>query len=340
MKKKDKLPCELIQDLFPSYIDGLTSEITNQVVEEHIEDCVECKHILMGMKEKLSEPINQEEKEEIDFLKKTRNHAYKVIVGSVFVVILLIVGIYVSKTYLIGKPIYGDGVEFRKLEVQNTNCLGIDVVPKDENIVISSIQYTEEDGVVQIHLKWVKPSIFFKAGGTAGKPFYIAQEEIKRVCIGERILWERGEKITEFTSKVYNTRHLYVGDMSANGATARALNIGDVLGGGKNELQTTKEPYGWNILLDEGISSLERTAKERIMRAYAYIILAVVDNLGEMSFEYKVNGESCRVVVTKEDATKFAGMDIKEYGKDILLLQELIEKAKVYGRLYSIQLND
>ena len=340
MKKKDKLPCELIQDLFPSYIDELTSDVTNQIVEKHIEDCNVCKNILIGMKEQLSEPINQEEKQEIDFLKKMRNNVYKMVVSSVFVVILFIVGIYTFKTYLVGKPIYADEVEFRELEVKNTNYLGIDVVPKDESIAISSIEYSEENGVVQIHLKWVTPSIFFKAGGTEGKPFYIAEGEIKRVCIGERILWERGENITELTSKVYHTRHLYVGDMSANGKTARALKIGDILGGGKNELQTTKEPYGWNISLDEEIDSSERKAKERIMKAYCYIILAVVDNLGEMSFEYKVNGESCRIIVTKEDATKFAKIDIKECGKDILLLQELIEKAKVYGRLYSIQLND
>ena len=339
MKIKNKFPCELIRDLFPSYIDGLTSEITNQVVEEHIQDCSSCKHILVKMKEDVAEAINLDEKQEIDFLKKMRQNIYKMVASSIFLVILLIVGIYISKTYLIGKPIYGDAVEFKRLEVKNTNLLGIDVVSKDDSIAISSIEYTEEEGVVRIHLKCVKASLFFKEGATVGKPFYIAKEEIKRVYIGDRILWERGESITEFVSKVYNTRHLYVGDMSANGETARVLNIGSVLGGGKNELQTTKEPYGWNIILEEEISISEKKAKERIMKSYCYIILAIVDNLGEMSFEYVANQENCKVIVTKEDATKFAGMDIKECGTDILLLQKLIEKAKIYGRLYAVQLD-
>ena len=47
MKKKDKLPCELIQDLFPSYIDKLTSDVTNQLVEEHVSDCADCKACIL-----------------------------------------------------------------------------------------------------------------------------------------------------------------------------------------------------------------------------------------------------------------------------------------------------
>ena len=35
----NKIPCEVIRDLLPSYIDELTSEITNQVIREHLENC-------------------------------------------------------------------------------------------------------------------------------------------------------------------------------------------------------------------------------------------------------------------------------------------------------------
>ena len=33
---KNKLPCEIIRDLLPSYVDGLTSEVTNEAICEHI----------------------------------------------------------------------------------------------------------------------------------------------------------------------------------------------------------------------------------------------------------------------------------------------------------------
>ena len=32
----NKIPCEVVQDLFPSYIDHLTSETTNKVIESHL----------------------------------------------------------------------------------------------------------------------------------------------------------------------------------------------------------------------------------------------------------------------------------------------------------------
>lgn len=37
------LPCKVIIDLLPSYIDGLASEETRKVVDEHLQACPECK---------------------------------------------------------------------------------------------------------------------------------------------------------------------------------------------------------------------------------------------------------------------------------------------------------
>ena len=45
-----KLPCELIRDLFPSYIDGLTSKVTNELVEEQVSECRSCREVLEDMK--------------------------------------------------------------------------------------------------------------------------------------------------------------------------------------------------------------------------------------------------------------------------------------------------
>ena len=64
---RNNLPCEVVQDLLPSYIDGLTSEKTNELVEEHVEGCDQCSSILRGMKSELECPIEikEEEKKEL-----------------------------------------------------------------------------------------------------------------------------------------------------------------------------------------------------------------------------------------------------------------------------------
>ena len=47
MKNKD---CELVKDLLPSYVDGLTSDETNEFIESHVKECPECKALLNDMK--------------------------------------------------------------------------------------------------------------------------------------------------------------------------------------------------------------------------------------------------------------------------------------------------
>ena len=45
-----KIPCEIIRDLLPSYIDGLTSHVTNKAIEEHMKDCSACEEALQQMR--------------------------------------------------------------------------------------------------------------------------------------------------------------------------------------------------------------------------------------------------------------------------------------------------
>ena len=73
----DKLRCEIVQDLLPSYVDGLTSDETNEAVKDHLADCVSCRDMYERMKadetsaEKNSE-VMEKEKKEINFLKKIK----------------------------------------------------------------------------------------------------------------------------------------------------------------------------------------------------------------------------------------------------------------------------
>ena len=46
---------KLVQDLFPSYIDGLLALETKEFVEAHISSCEECKKVLEDMKSKIQE---------------------------------------------------------------------------------------------------------------------------------------------------------------------------------------------------------------------------------------------------------------------------------------------
>ena len=67
---KNNIPCEMIKDVLPSYVDKLTSDVTNNLVEEHINECEECKNTLEAMQDSTIGNIGEDDKKEIDFLKK------------------------------------------------------------------------------------------------------------------------------------------------------------------------------------------------------------------------------------------------------------------------------
>lgn len=45
-------PCHIIQDLLPSYVDGLCSTESQQAVEEHVRGCEPCRQTLDAMQAK------------------------------------------------------------------------------------------------------------------------------------------------------------------------------------------------------------------------------------------------------------------------------------------------
>ena len=48
---KNDLTCEIVRDLLPSYVDGLTNDVSNQAVEQHMKICENCRKIYHEMQE-------------------------------------------------------------------------------------------------------------------------------------------------------------------------------------------------------------------------------------------------------------------------------------------------
>ena len=101
-----KMKCEVIRDLFPSYIDGLTSEESNELIEEHLEECRECREYLASMKEEIVEenqPVKN--KKAVQPFRKLRQKTRRKILlaagGAVLICGLILGGglLYYSRTW-------------------------------------------------------------------------------------------------------------------------------------------------------------------------------------------------------------------------------------------------
>ena len=97
MKEKD---CNIIRDLLPSYIDGLTNEETNRYVEEHIKECNECKTVLENMQKILGTENTNKNSKEVKYIKKYSNKM-KILKITLLAILLILVLSYVRKMVIL-----------------------------------------------------------------------------------------------------------------------------------------------------------------------------------------------------------------------------------------------
>lgn len=325
---KNNTSCEVIRDLLPSYIDSLTSEETNGIIKEHIDECEDCKAVLDGMKEDNASPVKEDDKKTIDFLKATRKKNRKRIVIAALISIAAAVVVVLTAVVLMVNfiPRDIDSEDASLIVIVRDEIVYLEGSADDEKLQLSGADVTAKDGIVKISLKAVRKNIF-------NDKYFLAEwntaQEVKQVYIDDRIVWEGGERISDFVSEVYAERHLYMGDMSANTDTAAALGIYKVLGNCTNQLFSSEEPYGWTLFVEEEILPEELEKKEEYMRSCAYVMLGLIDNLGVINYEYTVGGEVKVLTVTTAQADEFAGESIKNCYDSVLSLQNVIKKAPI-----------
>ena len=93
------MKCDIIMDLLPSYIDGLTSDASNEVIEEHIKTCVSCRQDLEEMQKSYTVEKIEFDSEKVKPFKKVR----RVMRLKVFIAMLGV--ILVFSTIMIGRSV-------------------------------------------------------------------------------------------------------------------------------------------------------------------------------------------------------------------------------------------
>ena len=311
-----KIPCEVIRDLLPSYADGLTSEASNKMIQEHLEECEECRKILAAMKE--GEIETEENLREIDFLKKTKTNMRRNVIRAVLgvlAVILLITGI---RVFVIGERAHPDSIAVNVKAEGNKYTIEGDIV--DSSLAVSRLQVRQKGDILFVDVR-TAPVLFARSGRF--REVHVSDEPIRRICVNERVVYENGTVIYVDTARVLETAHPYVGDMPANLKTAQAAGLYEHFGQFTNELQTEHEPYGWTIILEEPLT--DPAYQEMWMEKDACILLAMTENLSEVTFRYQAEGKEHEKTITVSDADEIAGFHVKDAYNDYALVQKLMK---------------
>lgn len=341
---KNDLTCEVVQDMLPSYVDGLTSDVSNQAVEQHMKTCESCRKLYSEMREPMNgedvSEINDGQKadskksSEIDYLKKIRKRNRMRILAAVLIVVIAVsVGLW-SKVYVVGQEV--EQAEFVQANVAvEDHKVSVQGLLLDTTKGVSDVAFQEKDGIVTVSLRETRKSSFHTSEFQAD---YQSSEDVKQVVLENRILWDDGVSIDGTVSDLYQSRNPYVGDTSADGRSVQAaravlgINDGALISYG-TQLQTSEEPYGWTFLNVQISSSdnVERLHQE--MKQLGCLLIAVTDNLGYVSFEYSVDGAentdgNTTLTVTEADVDAMAGQSVKAMAQTPAGLQKLVELIK------------
>lgn len=341
---KNDLTCEVVQDLFPSYVDGLTSDVSNQAVEQHMKTCESCRKLYSEMREPMNgedvseindgQKADSQKSSEIDYLKKIRKKNRMRILAAVLIVVIAVgVGLW-SKVYVVGQEV--EQAEFVQANVAvEDHKVSVQGLLLDTTKGVSDVAFQEKDGIVTVSLRETRKSSFHTNEFQAD---YQSSEDVKQVVLENRILWDDGVSIDGTVSDLYQSRNPYVGDTSADGRSVQAaravlgINDGALISYG-TQLQTSEEPYGWTFLNVQIFSSdnVERLHQE--MKQLGCLLIAVTDNLGYVSFEYSVDGAenadgNTTLTVTEADVDAMAGQSVKAMAQTPEGLQKLVELIK------------
>lgn len=277
---KNDLTCAVVRDLLPSYAEGLTSPETNEAVERHLTDCPDCTARLTAMQAPEEAPPPESDRE-VDYLKTVKRKTGRRVVLAILCTVLLIGAVLAAKVFLIGSPAQAQELSVME-QTENDGILRLWIATPASATAYWGWKVETSDGVADISARSVLVSpLFREGGGTVEVPL----EGVREVRLCGRVVWQEGTEIPPQAAALWEARTPYVGKAPAVKALLDELffHMGSP-GLYTLSLQTASEPFG--LTLDFSQERVDGAALNQTMQASAPLILALVDNLGKVSWSY------------------------------------------------------
>lgn len=352
--KTNKIPCAVIKDLLPSYAEDLTSPETSGLVREHLEECPDCEAVYEAMHGEIPPETEGDcgiaaDSSEIDYLKKVRNTGRKKIIAAVLAVLLLAGGAVFAKVYLYGSPI--DDFHMMVSRQCAEASTEFEETGEYEDFIIFSCWIEGTRGQAFTHYKiretdegkevvlYAAPASIFHKETTM--QIWIPEDSAESITIKGDTYGENG-CVTKRAKELYAARNPYIGDISADQKIANLLGVGEKLGSYTNKLDTEEKegweyPYGWELIFDEPWKDAERRSEK--MKNYAYALIALIDNCGEISWTYttedeKTHTESVTLADWKaeypnDNIHPYFRLELKDYSRYDYYVQWLLTKLDI-----------
>lgn len=142
--KNHELPCYLVEDLLPLYVDRLVNSQTQNDIQLHLSHCKSCSSKYQSMTESMEAPkqaVQTADASGIQFLKKERRMGHYKIIAAMACCLALFLGIF----YWGVIRQYAFDFEVENLYQLANGSIYFELVPPDEESAITTISY--RDGI-------------------------------------------------------------------------------------------------------------------------------------------------------------------------------------------------
>ena len=318
---KNDLTCGVVRDLLPSFVEGLTSDETNRAVEAHLAACPDCT----ARRDAMAAPENAEaaeQRREVDYLKTVRRKSGRRVVIAIACTLAVILAGVALKMFVIGEPAGREDMSW-SMRCDET-AMDLRVYSTWSGVAYCRWDLENNDGIVRLTATQVLPSLLYDS---ADHRESIPLEGVREVWIAGQLIWQDGVAISSGTMDLYAAKTPYVGDISALNRVANALNIQSRCGSYLNSLQTAQEPYGWTLEFSDVYTEKQAAWLDETMEHdLAPLMLALVDNLGEVSWTYRTQDGALQTrTVTLPQVNEALPRPVKDYAASPAQLQQLCD---------------
>ena len=311
---KNDLTCAVVRDLLPSCVENLAAEETVQAVERHLAACPDCAAKQAAMVGPETAARLEEERKELDYLKRVKRRSRFRILAVVVCTALVIAGGFAAKIFLIGTPIQPQTYALRHY-VDEENVLHLIIDCTAPGMAYCGWDIARgEDGLVEISGRAVTESPVHKEGwGRLTVPL----EGVWEVRLCGDVVYQDGVVVSSGALRRYEARVSYVGDAPALGAVAEAVGLDPQNWDYTTKLTTSQRPYRWTLKFQDHWA--DTSFFNRFMRYYyGPQMLALVDNLDEVGWTYTTVTSSgktfCQDVLTLEEADAYLAEQMARIG--------------------------
>lgn len=280
-----KLPCSIIREILPNYVDNCCEEEASILVKEHLDECDECRQIYAEM----IRPIKHAKDTNIDYLKRVKQKNRRKILISISIVILLFVSFLLLKSYVFG--INSTDVSIKGNIVVDNGVIQYTVKPNQPGVIIKDYHIENTNlNYKKITYTLVKSFSSEYLESTIVIPLSSIDDLVKidNVIIESKT----GQMYTEPFISLIDNRIKYVGDNVGVHNLLEIVGINNLSYDGNPlmmidqsgytiQMKTSSEPYAIKVIYNNEVK------QEAIpdLKIKAELVLSAIDNCNTMIFE-------------------------------------------------------